>query len=82
MEFRKKEKEDRAKEREADKEEIRNMITKGVREEVQSNIKSFQDKQEVLEFDQEDMKEKFDELVEVVKNLQSKVETPQTNTGA
>ena len=82
MEFMKKEKEDRAKEREADKEEIRNMIIKGVREEVQSNIKSFQDKQEVLEFNQADMKEKFDELVEVVKNLQSKVETPQTNTGA
>ena len=72
MEFMMKEKEDRAKEREADKEEIRNMIIRGVREEVQSNIKSFQDRQEALESNQADLKEKFEELVEVVKDLQSK----------
>ena len=38
MNFMKKEKEDRAKERESDKEEIKDMILNGVKEEVEKNI--------------------------------------------
>ena len=76
MEFMRKEKEERAKEREADKLDIKNMIIKGVKEEVQNNIKPLQDKQEKLESAQADIKEKFGELFQMVKDLEFKVEAP------
>ena len=76
MEFMRKEKEDRAKERESDKLEFKNMIRQGVKEEVQNTVKPLQDKQEILESAQADMKEKFGELFKAVKDLKSKVEAP------
>ena len=76
MEFMRKEKEDRAKERESDKLEFKNMIRQGVKEEVQNTIKPLQDKQEILESAQADMKGKIGELVKAVKDLKSKVEAP------
>ena len=76
MDFMRKDKEARAKERESDKLELKNMISEGVKLEVQNTIKPLQDKQEMLESAQADMKDKFGELCEMVKDLKSKVETP------
>ena len=76
----KKDKEERAKERESDKEEIRNLICSGVQEEVEKNIKPIQDRQAMMERDQADMKEKFREMVYEVRDLKSKLESPIINS--
>ena len=57
-----KEKEDRAKEREKDKEEIKDMIISGVKEEIQKNIKPLEEKQNLLETAKAEFKEKFEEM--------------------
>ena len=74
MEFMMKEKEDRAKEREKDKEEIKDMIVSGVKEEIQKNIKPLEEKQNLLETAQAEFKEKFEEMVDVIKELKSKAD--------
>ena len=53
MEFMQKEKVERAIEREQDKKEIKEMISAGVKKEVETSIKPLKEKQAQLESDQE-----------------------------
>ena len=79
MNFMKKEKEDRAKERESDKEEIKDMILNGVKEEVEKNINPILERQNSLEETQADMKEQFREMVAEVKGLKTRLDSSKTD---
>ena len=75
MEFMKKEKEDRAKEREMDKEEIRQMIADGVKDEVRRSVKPLETRQESLEKTQSEMKDQFKDVLVQVKEMKTLLNT-------
>ena len=80
MNFMKKDKEERAKEREADKKEIKNMISSGVKKEVEENLQPIHEKQNMLEAAQSNMLEKFNEMAETVQDLKTKLYSPSRST--
>ena len=80
MNFMKKDKEERAKEREADKDEIRNIIKSGVNKEVEENLQPIQEKQNLLEAAQSNILEKFNEMAETVQDLKTKLYSPSRPT--
>ena len=80
MNFMKKDKEERAKEREADKKEIKNMISSGVKKEVEENLQPIKEKQNLLEATQSNMLEKFNEMAETVQDLKTKLYSPSRST--
>ena len=78
MNFMKKEKEARARERAEDKEEIRKMIADGVKDEVQKNILPIQARQDALDSAQAGMSEKLSEVMGIVNDLKSRVDAGQS----
>ena len=81
LNFMKTEKEERAKEREIDKEEIRNMISNGVKKEIEENLKPIQEKQSLLEAAQANILDRFNEMAETVQDLKARVVSPCRATG-
>ena len=79
MDFMMRDKEERAQEREKDKEEIRNMISDGVKIEVEKTVKPFQEKQALVEKAQDDLMQQFKEMVEEVKVIKNQVHTSGSN---
>ena len=75
MEFMQKEKAERALEREQDKREIKEMISDGVKKEVEASVQPLKEKQAVLESDQEDMKNQFSDILKEVKEIKNKLES-------
>ena len=59
MEFMKKEKEERAREREQDKIELKAVISQGIKNEVKASLEPISEKQDILEKEQENMKKNF-----------------------
>ena len=76
MDFMRKDKEERALEREKDKQEIRNMIIDGVKEEVKKAIAPIKDRQDSLEEAQAGMRDQFTDLLDQVKVLTTKLSAP------
>ena len=75
MSFMKKDKLERAKERELDKVEFMKMIKSGVKEEVQCSLKPLQERQDRLEAVQEELGDKFTKVIELVNDLKTKVDS-------
>ena len=65
-------------ERESDKEEIKNLISSGVK--VETNLKPIQARQDLMEKAQADMSDHFKDMVEEVKELKSQLQKPSTNS--
>ena len=76
MDFMRKDKEERAIEREKDKKEIRNMIIDGVKEQVKKAIAPIKDRQDSLEDAQAGIREQFTDLLNQVKVLTTKLSAP------
>ena len=75
MEFMQKEKAERALEREQDKKEIKEMISDGVKKEVEASIQPLKEKQALLESDQVDMKNQFSDILKEVKEIKTQLES-------
>ena len=73
MNFMKRDKEERAVERERDKEELKQIISKGVKDEVEAMIGPIKDKQEQLEQAQSDMQKGFSEVMAEVKDIRKQL---------
>ena len=73
MEFMMKDKEERAQEREDDKNEIKELISKGVKDEVEAVMKPLNDRQLHLEEFQAEMQNKFEDLVEKVMSIREQL---------
>ena len=73
MNFMKNDKEKRAVERERDKEELKQILSKGVKEEVEAMIGPIKDKQEQLEQVQRDMHKGFSEVMAEVKDIRKQL---------
>ena len=52
------------------------MIIDGLKDEVKKNVQPIQDRQNMLEQTQADMKEQFKEMIEEVKDLKTKLDSP------
>ena len=52
------------------------MIIDGLKDEVKKNVQPIQDRQNMLEQTQADMKEQFKEMLEEVKGLKTKLDSP------
>ena len=76
MNFMRTDKEERALQREKDKEEIRNMIIDGVKEQVKKAIAPIKDRQDSLEDAQAGIREQFTDLLDQVKVLTTKLSAP------
>ena len=75
MEFMQKEKAERALEREQDKREIKEMISDGVKKEVETSIQPLREKQALLESEQVDMKHQFSDVLKEVRDIKNKLES-------
>jgi hypothetical protein len=73
MNFMKKDKEERAVERETDKDELKQLISRGVKDEVEAVIGPMKDKQEQLEQVQSDMQRGFSEVMAEVKDIRKQL---------
>ena len=71
MEFMKKEKADRALERELDKQELREMISLGVKKEVEVVIEPVKEKQAQLEREQAVIKDQFSDVRKEMKEIKT-----------
>ena len=78
MEFMKKEKEDRALERELDKKELREMISLGVKKEVEASIEPMKEKQVQLEKEQEVIKNQFSDVLNEMKEIKTQLQNGST----
>ena len=75
MEFMQKEKTERALEREQDNREIKEMISDGVKKEVETSIQPLREKQALLESEQVDMKHQFSDVLKEVREIKTKLES-------
>ena len=82
MEFMMKEKADRALEREQDKKELQEMISTGVKKEVEASIKPVKERQATLEGEQENMKKQFSEVLKEVKEIKTQLQVGSSNSGS
>ena len=73
MEFMKKEKEERALEREQDKKELKEMISQGVKNEVKAAIEPIIEKQDMFEKEQEVLKSNFSEVLQEMQTIKSQL---------
>ena len=73
MTFMKRDKEERAMEREKDKQELKQLISKGVKDEVEAAIEPIKEKQVQLEQVQTDMQNGFSEVMAEVKNIKEQL---------
>ena len=80
MEFMKKDKEERTQERERDKEEIREMISSGVKAEVEMTMKPMQERQEILDNVQNDLIKQFKVIFMEVQNIQNQLRAATSNS--
>ena len=82
MEFMKKEKADRAMERKQDKKEFQEMISSGVKKEVEASIKPVKERQAALEGEQENMQKQFSEVVKEVKEMKTQLQNVSLKSGS
>ena len=82
MEFMQKEKADRALEREQDKKELQEMISMGVKKEVEISIQPIKEKQAGIESEQETIKKQFSEVLEEVKEIKTQLQSFSLNSGS
>ena len=73
MEFMKKEKEERALEREQDKKELKEMISQGVKNEVEASMEPIIKKQDIFEKEQEALKKNFSEVLQEMRDIKSQL---------
>ena len=73
MEFMKKEKEERAREREQDKIELKTMISQGIKNEVKASLEPISEKQDILEKEQENMKKNFSEVLNEIGDIKAQL---------
>ena len=74
MEFMKNEKEQRQLEREQDKSELKDLISKGVKKEVETVMEPVKEKQEILEKEQVVMKQQFREVLQEMKEIKTQLQ--------
>ena len=75
MEFMQKEKAERAVERAEDKKELMDMISLGVKKEVEASIEPVKVKQAVLEREQDELKKQFSDVLREVKDIKIQLKT-------
>ena len=75
MDFMMKDKQERNVERESDKQEIRQLITEGVKNEVKAAIEPMQERQSQLESVQEEMIQQFKGMIKEVKDIKEHLES-------
>ena len=73
MDFMKSEKEARELEREQDKKELKDIISKGVKQEVHAVMEPVKEKQDLLEKEQEVLKQQFSEVVQEMKEIKTQL---------
>ena len=75
MEFLQKEKAERAVERAEDKKELMAMISLGVKNEVEASIGPVQERQAVMEKEQEEIKNQFSDVLKEMKEMKIQLQT-------
>ena len=75
MNFMTKDKEERAKEREADKQEIKELISKGVKDEVEAAMEPIKERQLQVEKVQDEMQREFKGMLEEVREFRNQITT-------
>ena len=75
MEFMKNDKEEKARERERDKKELKELISLGVKDEVATALKPIQERQRHLEGVQSDMLQEFKDMIEEVREMKNSIQS-------
>ena len=75
MNFMTKDKEERAKERETDKQEIKELISKGVKDEVEAAMEPIKERQLQVEKVQDEMQKEFKGMLEEVREFRNQITT-------
>ena len=73
MEFMKKEKEEKALQREQDRNELKEMISQGVKNEVKAAMEPIMNKQDIFEKEQETLKKNYGEVMQEMRSIKSQL---------